>query len=141
MPLLICALMSAEVAYLDASAVVRLLVQEPETAALRRRLGGWPRRASAALLRVELLRAVRRAGLPRLMEGARRQLASIHLIRLDDDLLERAAALEPVTMRSLDAIHLAAAVGLGADLAAVVTYDARISSAAQAIGLPVIAPR
>src|SRR2546430_11194408 len=96
MPLLIRALMSAEVAYLDASAVVRLLVQEPETAALRRRLGGWPRRASAALLRVELLRAVRRAGLPRLMEGARRQLASIHLIRLDEDLLERAAGLEPV---------------------------------------------
>ncbi|TMD18321.1 MAG: type II toxin-antitoxin system VapC family toxin [Chloroflexi bacterium] len=89
--------MSADVAYLDTSAVVKLLVQEPETAALRRRLAGWPRRASAALLRVELLRAVRRAGLPRLMEGARRQLASIHLIRLDEELLDRAAQLEPVT--------------------------------------------
>src|SRR5437762_12608290 len=91
MSLLICGLMSAEVAYLDASAVVRLLVQAPETAALRRRLGGWPRRASAALLRVEHLRAVRRAGVPRLMERARRQLASIHLIRLDDGLSERDA--------------------------------------------------
>src|SRR5947208_16098415 len=116
-------LMSADVAYLDTSAVVKLLVQEPETAALRRRLGGWPRRASSALLRVELLRTVRRAGLPRLMQGARRQLASIDLIRLDDDLLERAAAIEPTTVRSLDAIHLATALGLGADLAAMVTYD------------------
>ena len=141
MPLLICALMSAEVAYLDTSAVVKLLVQEPETAALRRRLGGWPRRASAALLRVELLRAVRRAGLPRLMEGARRQLASIHLIRLDDDLLERATDIEPATVRSLDAIHLATALSIGSDLAAVVTYDARMSAAAHALGLPVIAPR
>jgi len=133
--------MSAEVAYLDASAVVKLLVREAETTALRRRLRSWPRRASSALLRVELLRTVRRAGLPRLMEGARRQLASIDLIRLDDDLLERAAEIEPPTVRSLDAIHLATALGLGSDLAAVVTYDARMSAAAQMLGLPVIAPR
>ena len=133
--------MNAEVAYLDASAVVKLLMQEPETTALRRRLQTWPERASAALLRVELLRTVKRAGLPRLLADARRQLASIHLIRLDDDLLQRAAELEPPSMRSLDAIHLAAALGLGHDLGAVVTYDARMNSAAQALGLPVIGPR
>src|SRR5438132_1837537 len=120
--------MSAAVAYLDTSAVVKLLVQEPETAALRRRLAGWPRRASAALLRVELLRAVRRAGLPRLMEGARRQLASIHLIRLDEELLDRAAQLEPVTMGSLAAIHLAAALGLGPDRAPSLTSDGPMTS-------------
>lgn len=133
--------MSAEVAYLDASAVVKLLVREAETTALRRRLKGLPRRASSALLRVELLRTIRRARLPRLMEGARRQLASIDLIRLDDDLLERAAEIEPFSVRSLDAIHLATALGLGNDLAAVVTYDARMSAAARALGLPIIAPR
>jgi uncharacterized protein len=133
--------MSADVAYLDASAVVKLLVREAETTALRRRLRSWPRRASSALLRVELLRTVRRAGLPRLMEGARRQLASIDLIRLDDDLLERAAEVQPYTVRPLDAIHLATALGIGGDLAAVVTYDARMGAAAQALGLPVIAPK
>jgi predicted nucleic acid-binding protein len=133
--------MSAEVAYLDASAVVKLLMQEPETAALRRKLPAWPRRASAALLRVDVLRSVKRAGLPRLFADARRQLAGIHLIRLDDELLERAAELEPPGMRSLDAIHLAAALGLGGDLGVLVTYDARMSDAAQALGLPVIAPR
>jgi uncharacterized protein len=133
--------MSAEVAYLDASAVVKLLMREAETTALRRQLRTWPKRASAALLRVELLRTVKRAGLPRLVAEARRQLASIHLIRLEDELLDRAAELEPPGMRSLDAIHLAAALGLGSELAAVVTYDARMSSAAQAIGLPVISPR
>jgi uncharacterized protein len=133
--------MSAEVAYLDASAVVKLLVQEAETTALRRQLKSWPHRAASALLRVELLRTVRRAGVPRLMEGARRQLASIDLIRLDDDLLERAAEIEPSTVRSLDAIHLATALSLGGDLAAVVTYDTRMGTAARALGLPVIAPR
>src|SRR5260370_20565483 len=111
--------MRAEVAHLDASAVVKLLVREAETTALRRRLGSWPRRASSALLRVELLRTVRWAGLPRLMEGARRQLASIDLIRLDDDLIERAAEIAPSTGRSLDAIHLATALGIGSDMAAV----------------------
>jgi hypothetical protein len=133
--------MSAEVAYLDASAVVKLLVREAETTALRRRLKGWARRASSALLRVELLRTVKRAGTPRLMEGARRQLASIDLIRLDDDLFERAAGIEPFTGRSLDAIHLATALSLGSDLTAVVTYDARMSAAAQLLGLPLMAPR
>jgi len=58
-----------------------------------------------------------------------------------DDLLERAAEIAPPTVRSLDAMHLAAALGLGSDLAAVVTYDARMSVAAQALGLPVIVPR
>ncbi len=133
--------MSADVAYLDASAVVKLLMHEPETAALRRWLPAWPRRASAALLRVELLRTVKRAGLPRLLADAQRQLASIHLIRLDDDLLERAAELEAASMRSLDAIHLAAAIRMGSELGAVVTYDTRMVSAAQALGLPVIGPR
>jgi predicted nucleic acid-binding protein len=121
--------------------VVKLLVREAETTALRRRLKDWPHRVSSALLRVELLRTVKRAGLPRLMVGARRQLASIDLVRLDDDLLERAAEIEASTIRSLDAIHLATALSLGSDLAAVVTYDSRMSTAAQALGLPVIAPR
>lgn len=133
--------MSADVAYLDTSAAVKLLVDEPETVALRRKLSAWSKRASAALLRVELLRTIKRSGLPRLLEPARRELARISLIALDEGLLERAAELEPATVRSLDAIHLAAAIGLGSDLGAVVTYDARMSEAAQAIGLPVIAPR
>lgn len=132
---------SAEVAYLDTSAVVKLLLREPETAALRRRLRGWPRRASAALLQVEVLRAVRRASLPRLMTEARRHLEGIHLIRLDDELLDRAADLDPPAMRSLDAIHLAAAMSLGDDLAAVITYDERMSAGAHALGLPVFSPR
>lgn len=133
--------MSAEVVYLDASAFVKLLMHEPETRALRRELRRWPRRTSAALLRLEVMRAVRRAGLPRLVAEARRHLGSIHLIRLDDDLLARAAELDPPTIRSLDAIHLAAALSLGADLAAVVTYDERMGGAAQTIGLPVVSPR
>lgn len=133
--------MSADVAYLDTSAVVKLLVREPETSALRRQLRDWPRRASAALLRVELMRTVKRAGIAGLLGDARRHLRSIQLIRLDDDLLDRAAELDPPTLRALDAIHLAAALTLGKDLAAMVTYDERLAAAGRALGLPIVTPR
>ncbi len=132
--------MSAEVAYLDTSAAVKLLMTERESAALRRWLRRRQERASAALLRVELLRVVRRAGFPRLIPEARRLLAGIHVIRLDDALLDRAADLDPTELRSLDSIHLAAAASLGDDLAAVVSYDDRLLAAANSLGLPVATP-
>src|SRR6266446_10170826 len=127
--------MSADVAYLNTSAAVKLLMAERESAALRRWLRLRPERASAALLRVELVRVVRRAGFPRLLPETRRLLAGVHLIRLDDALLDRAANLDP-DLRSLDSIHLAAAASLGDDLAAVVTYDDRLLAAASSLGLP-----
>jgi predicted nucleic acid-binding protein len=132
--------MSAEVAYLDTSAAVKLLMRERESPALRRWLRGRPQRASAALLRVELVRVVRRAGLPRLIPETRKLLAGVHLIRLDDALLDRAADLDPTDLRSLDSIHLAAAASLGDDLAAVVSYDDRLLVAAAALGLPTATP-
>src|SRR5207247_6731031 len=98
--------MSAEVAYLDTSAAVKLLMNERESPALRRWLRRRPERASAALLRVELVRGVGRAGFPRLIPEARKRLAGVHLIRLDDALLDPAAALDPTDLRSLHPIHL-----------------------------------
>src|SRR5579864_468510 len=101
--------MSADVAYIDTSAAVKLLMAEPESAALRKWLRRRPERASAALLRVELVRVVRRAGPPQLIPKARKLLAGVHLIRLDDAVLDRAANLDLIELRSLGAIHLAAA--------------------------------
>src|ERR1700687_2997454 len=132
--------MSAEVAYLDTSAAVKLLRTEGESHAWRRWLLRRLDRASAALLRVELVRVVRRAGLPRLIPEARRLLAGVHLIRLDAPLLDRAADLDPTDLRSLDSIHLAAAASLGDDLAAVVSYDDRLLAAATSLGLPTATP-
>jgi len=132
--------MSAEVAYLDTSAAVKLLMTERESPALRRWLRRRPERASAALVRVELVRVVRRAGVPRLIPEARKLLAGIHLIRLDDVLLDRAADLDPTELRTFDSIHLAAAASLGDDLAAVVSYDDRLLAAAKSLGLPTATP-
>ncbi|MBI4701555.1 MAG: type II toxin-antitoxin system VapC family toxin [Deltaproteobacteria bacterium] len=125
--------------YLDSSALVKLVVAEPESGALRRFLGRRPQRVSSALARVEVLRAVRLQGRPA-AERAKKLLERIRLLRLDDVLLEAAAAIDPRVLRSLDAIHLASAQALGDDLDAVVTYDRRMSDAASGLGLPVRSP-
>jgi uncharacterized protein len=132
--------MSAERAsYLDSSAIVKLVVREPESRALRMHLRTRPIRASCGLALVEVLRAVRAHG-PAAVARARAILSAIHVVHLDEALLNAAAELDGSILRSLDAIHLAAAQAFGSDLGAVVTYDARMSEAAQALGLPVIAP-
>ena len=126
--------------YLDSSALVKLVVAEGESAALRRYLRSQPQRASCALARVEVMRAVRPQGGAALAR-ARRLLRRLDLLQLDDDLLDAAASLDPGILRSLDAIHLAAARTLAGDLAAVVTYDDRMTAAAGLLGLPIAAPR
>lgn len=95
---------------------------------------------STALLRVELIRAAHRRNRPEVHQLALRLLESVHLIRLDSHLLDRAATLQPVGLRSLDAIHLAGALSLGSTLGKLVTYDVRMRDAAAALGLPTAAP-
>lgn len=126
--------------YLDSSALVKLIITEPESAALRRYLGGEPERATCALAKVEVLRAVRPQGATALTR-ARRLMQRLYLVPIDDELLEMAAGLEPRVLRSLDAIHLAAALLFGDELAAVVTYDRRMTAAAGLVDLTVTSPR
>jgi predicted nucleic acid-binding protein len=126
--------------YLDTSALAKLVVREAETDALM----AWAREhaahaVSSDLARTELLRAVRRAH-PDQAERARDVLDSITLLALTPDVLEAAGRVEPVALRSLDAIHLAAALSLGDELDAIVTYDDRLAEAARHSGVHVIAP-
>ena len=126
--------------YLDSSALVKLVVAEPESGALRRFLRREPERVSCGLARTEVLRAVRPVG-PAAVERARRVLRRVHLIRVDDVLLDAAGMIDAVVLRSLDAIHLAAAQIVAPDLTALVTYDRRMAIAAGALGFSVSAPR
>jgi predicted nucleic acid-binding protein len=124
--------------YLDSSALVKLVAHEKESTALEDALAGVEALASCNLARVEIVRVARQKR-PSVVEKARRLLANIELIQLDDELLDLAAELEG-PLRSLDAIHLAAALELGDELEALVTYDARMTQAAEALGLSVVAP-
>lgn len=130
---------SAEVWYLDSSALVKTIIEEPESTALRDWLAEREQLAACDLVRVEAVRAVRLAD-PAAVRRARRAIDTLTLIRLDDDIYDTAAELEPAGLRSLDAIHLAAAQTLGADLDGIATYDKRLAAAAEAVGVRVEAP-
>lgn len=126
--------------YLDTSALVKLVVAEAETPALRT----WLKQAertpvSCDLARAELMRAVRRAAPDRVVQ-ARVVLDSITLTQLATSTFEDAGRLDPTVLRTLDALHLAAALELGDDLDAIVTYDDRFAAAAESNGIPVTAP-
>ncbi len=131
--------MSAEVWYLDSSALVKTIIEEPESRELMRWLDGTDELVASELVRVEAVRAVRVSD-PRAAPRARQAIATLTLIRLDDRLYEAAVGLEPAALRSFDAVHLAAALSLGRELAGVVTYDARMAGAADTLGLRVAAP-
>ena len=126
--------------YLDTSAAVKLVVAERGSTALRRWLETRDERVfSSDLLRTELLRSTRRAA-PQHMVQARAILDSLVLLTLSTAICERAAMLEPELLRSLDALHLAAALEVGDELEGMVTYDRRMAEAARALGVSVVAP-
>lgn len=127
--------------YLDTSALVKLVVAEAETSALRAWMLEQPSAMiSSDLTRTELTRAVRRAAPDRAVQ-ARAVLDSITLMSLSTATFEAAAHVEPTLLRSLDALHLAMALELGDDLDGLVTYDDRQAEAAGAHGITVLAPR
>lgn len=126
-------------AYLDTSALVKLCWPEPESEALHGYLREWPLRVSAVLLCTEALRAAQRQPAVR-VEQMQRLLERMPMIEVDRALFRQAGLLGPSTMRSLDAVHIAAAMSLGPDLGVVVTYDERMAGAASLFGLPVASP-
>ncbi|KAE8762492.1 type II toxin-antitoxin system VapC family toxin [Georgenia thermotolerans] len=126
--------------YLDTSALVKLVVAEEESAALF----AWSSDqesglVSSDLARTELVRVVRRAA-PDLMGRARAVLDTLVLLTLPTSTFEEAGRLGPPGLHSLDVLHLAAALRLGDDLEALVTYDDRLAGAAGALAIPVLSP-
>jgi uncharacterized protein len=126
--------------YLDSSAIVKLAVREAESLALRRYLRRRQPLVSTALARTEVLRALLPAGDEAMTRG-RAVLQRIDLVRVNDRILNAAGVLRPPELRSLDAIHLATAQALGDELAALVTYDDRMVTAAKQLGYRIVQPR
>ena len=126
--------------YLDSSAIVKLAVHEPESAALRRYLRRKRPLVSSALARTEVLRALVPSGDEAVARG-RNVLQKLDLIRVNDRILSAAGVLGPPELRSLDAIHLATAAELGRDLTSLIAYDGRIVTAATQLGHKVVQPQ
>jgi predicted nucleic acid-binding protein len=126
------------VAYVDASALAKLVLEEPDSAAMR----GWYVENEHVLCSrigiVETRRAVGR----HVHDEAHLDLIlrSVEVVEFDADIARRAAMIAPVSLKTLEAIHLASAVSLGIVVDAFVTDDDRLAAAARAAGLPVVRP-
>lgn len=124
--------------YIDSSAVLKLVMWEAESAALIEWTSGRAVIASD-LVRTETLRAARRHSVEAVGQ-ARHVLSSFVMLGLSSEVCERAAELDPLVLRSLDAIHLACALQLAHELDGIVTYDDRLAEASTLLGVPVVAP-
>ncbi len=129
----------ARIVYADSSALVKLVIEEPETGALRTHLGGEVVVASSRLALVEVPRATAIAD-PSAAARAEteRLLSRCALLDVTEDVLREAAELADVDVRTLDAIHLATAQRLQPH--EVVVYDRRLARAAAHAGLAVSHP-
>ncbi len=127
--------------YLDSSALVKLAVTEPESAALTRWLSEQPNlvRVSSSVIRVEVPRAVWRAS-PTALPETYQVLRRTGEVGLTDEVLSKAASVRPPTLRAVDAIHLASALAIRRELTAFVAYDKRLLAAARDAGLPTVSP-
>lgn len=129
--------------YVDTSAFLKLVVAEERSEPMRSWANDEEARAGALwssdLLRTEAVRAARRVS-EEALEAARERLDRMGLITLTTSTYGYAGELEPAVLRSLDALHLAAALSMGDDLDGIVTYDEKMTVAARALGLATTAP-
>lgn len=128
--------------YADTSAVIKLLAEESHSKAFAAFYDGhadaeW---VSSVLLRIEVTRAVARAA-PALLPDARDLLSAFSYIAIDEEVVEAAMNEPDRALRSLDAIHLATAGILAPDLDGLVSYDARLTTAASDAGLVTLSPQ
>ena len=126
--------------YLDASAAAKLLVEEPESeglvAYLERAVAAGDAVGSSHLLETELRRLGMRLAIPQ--EHVTALLERMDLMTPDEAVFQTAGMLPGPTLRSLDALHVAAALRWGAGV--MLTYDERQAAASRAVGLTVLAP-
>ena len=124
--------------YLDTSAFLKLVVSEPESPAMRSWMIDSGPCWSSQLLRTEALRAGGRLGVAEeVVAGA---LEGMWLVNPSPSTFLAAGRLRPAALRSLDALHLATALELGADLQGLVTYDARMIEGAGMASMVVVTP-
>jgi predicted nucleic acid-binding protein len=127
------------VAYADASALAKLVLEEPEAALFAGAFTAHDRVLTSVVGAVELERAARRA---RGEQGARQVsivVDRLTLVPVTDDVRRAAATLAPAALRTVDAIHLASALGPGVT-GPFYCYDRRLCEAAAAAGLRVESP-
>lgn len=131
--------MSGSLAYVDSSALLKLLFAEDESATFEAVISEWPDLVSSTILEVEVHRAAYREDLdPAAVDVI---VDAVSLMDVDTAIRRVARRFGPATLRGMDAIHLATAASLGTDLGVLFTYDIRMLDGALLEGLPAWAPK
>lgn len=130
----------SEVAYIDASAFVKLFAAEPESAAIANAIDTeLSNLVASEILAVEISRAAVRVGgdAPVVASQLLRRVA---LLPLSTEVREQACQVGPPLLRTLDAIHLATAISVRERIGVVLTYDSRLAEACATASLKPLAP-
>jgi predicted nucleic acid-binding protein len=133
------------VLYLDTSALIKLYLSEPESAATEKLLrANIPWLATSRVTYAEMLSVLNRCWRDRRLSPAAYKLQkktfladwnALHVVEVSEAVLSKAAALiERHSLRGFDAIHLCSALSIGQPLFA--CFDERLRNAAAARGLP-----
>lgn len=129
--------------YVDASALLKLYLEEPDSERAERLLSadsGW---VTARHTSIEVRRNLTRVLAGADLVAARRQFdgdwANMSVVELTAEVCETAAELAEATgARSLDALHLGAAMVVGGGALPFVTFDLRQAQAARGLGWVVL---
>lgn len=125
--------------YADASALAKLFVREPESAALAAAIPAGSTVVTSAIARIEVTRVLRISSLEDDAEqSADDVLAGCVLVDVGDEIIRSAARLTSFGLKTLDSIHLATALSVGPD--AMLVYDRRLACEAERAGLAVLSP-
>ena len=125
--------------YIDSSALVKRVAEEAGSSGLTRFVNGRAGElVTSVVTSVEVRRAARRVGAA---EAGELALRTVDLVELAPEIRDLAVAIEPSSLRTLDAVQLATALALGDELESVIAYDRRLVNAARANGVDVVSPR
>lgn len=125
--------------YVDSSALVKLVLPEAESSSMIKFTTQHSRVVTSTIGAIEFRRAVKRHYAERLW-AVESVLATMTLVEMSREVRRTAALLEPATLRTLDAIHLASALLVRDELEAFVGYDERLLEAARLVGIPTVSP-
>jgi uncharacterized protein len=130
--------------YLDSSALVKLVLDEPESATFRAVASTWPAWVTSVITQIEFRRVLARASSmsgEAADEASEEALRGATIVSLPPGVIASASSVRPASLRTLDAIQLGTALHLADGIDAFCTYDRRLGAAAEAAGLTVLAPR
>ena len=124
--------------YIDASAFVKLIVEEKETQALLKSLPSSL--ISGEILTVEVMRTTVHSD-AETIAFARKLLAGINFMPISSEVISIASLFGAhIKSKTLDAIHLAAALSIGSTIDGIITYDKTMIADAKLLGIPVLSP-